>query len=81
MNLKNIQTEVDASFLYGLLAEKEKDQNVKEIFLQMSAIEKSHAVAFLQKVGLTEKDMPKPSTRAKVLKKIGDWRFWDRIKF
>ena len=53
MNLKNIQTEVDASFLYGLLAEKEEDQNVKEIFLQMSAIEKSHAVAFLQKVGLT----------------------------
>ena len=51
MNLKNIQTEVDASFLYGLLAEKEEDQNVKEIFSQMSAIEKSHAVAFLQKVG------------------------------
>ena len=50
MNLKNIQTEVDASFLYGLLAEKEEDQNVKEIFLQMSAIEKSHAVTFLQKV-------------------------------
>ena len=35
MNLKNIQTEVDASFLYGLLAEKEEDQNVKEVFLQM----------------------------------------------
>ena len=47
----------------------------------MSAIEKSHAVAFLQKVGLTEKDMPKPSTRAKILKKIGDWRFCDRIRF
>ena len=81
MNLKNIQTEVDASFLHSLLAEKEEDQNVKEIFSQMSAIEKSHAVAFLQKVGLTEKDMPKPSTRAKVLKKIGDWRFCDRIRF
>ena len=64
MNLKNIQTEVDASFLYGLLAEKEEDQNVKEVFLQMSEIEKSHAVAFLQTVGLTEKDRPHPSTSA-----------------
>ena len=79
MNLKNIQTEVDASFLYGLLAEKEEDQNVKEIFLQMSAIEKSHAVAFLQKVGLTEKDMPKPSTRAKILKKIGGILGYDYV--
>lgn len=39
----------------------------------MSAIEKSHAVAFLQKVGLTEKDMPKPSTRAKFLKKLEEF--------
>ena len=79
MNLQNIQTEVDASFLYALLAEKEEDQNVKEVFLEMSQIEKSHAVAFLEKVGLTEKDMPKPSGRAKTLKTIGGILGYDYI--
>jgi len=73
MNLKNIQTEVDASFLYGLLAEKEEDQNVKEIFSQMSAIEKSHAVAFLQKVGLTEKTCRNLLPEQKFLKKLEEF--------
>lgn len=79
MNLKNIQTEVDASFLYQLLAEKEEDPNVKEVFQQMAEIEKSHAVAFLHKIGLTEKDIPKPSGRAKILKKIGAILGYDYI--
>jgi rubrerythrin len=79
MNLKNIQTEVDASYLYGVLAEKEEDQNVKEVFAEMSEIEKSHAVAFLKKVGLSENQMPKPSTRAKILKKIGGILGYDYI--
>lgn len=79
MNLKNIQTEVDASYLYGILAEKEEDENVKEIFMQMSEIEKSHATAFLQKIGLTDKEMPKPSRRAKMLKSIGGILGYDYI--
>lgn len=79
MNHKNIQTEVDASFLYQLLAEKEEDPNVKEVFQQMAEIEKSHAVAFLHKIGLTEKDIPKPSGRAKILKKIGAILGYDYI--
>ncbi|OWK73971.1 rubrerythrin family protein [Flavobacteriaceae bacterium JJC] len=79
MNLKNIQTEVDASFLYGILAEKEENKNVKEVFRQMSEIEKSHALAFLKKTGLTENQMPKPSGRAKTLKVIGSLIGYDYV--
>lgn len=79
MNLKNIQTEVDASYLYALLAEKEEDENAKEVFSQMSEIEKSHAVAFLEKAGLSPDKMPKPSGRAKTLKLIGGILGYDYV--
>ena len=49
VDIKHIQTEVDASFLYGVLAKNEEDTNVAEVFKQMSEIELSHAVAFLKK--------------------------------
>ena len=49
VNLKNIQTEVDASFLYKILADNEGDANVANVFHQMSEIEHSHAVAFMKK--------------------------------
>lgn len=71
INLKNIQTEVDASFLYNLLAENEEDKNVANVFRQMSEIEHGHAVAFLKKNNLEESKLPLPSRRAKTLKTIG----------
>ena len=71
MNLKNVQTEVDASFLYSILAENEKDETIAHVFREMSAIERGHAVAFLRKINLDESQMPQPSRRAKVLKSIG----------
>lgn len=71
IDLKNIQTEVDASFLYGLLAEHEEDENVANVFRQMSEIEKGHALAFLLKNKMNVSQMPKPSNRAKILKTIG----------
>jgi VIT1/CCC1 family predicted Fe2+/Mn2+ transporter len=71
MNIKNIQTEVDASYLYKVLSENEKDPSVASIFRQMSEIEHGHAVSFLHKNGLGESSMPQPSTRAKILRKIG----------
>lgn len=71
IDLKNIQTEVDASFLYGLLAEHEGDENVANVFRQMSEIEKGHALAFLQKNKMNVSQMPDPSSRAKILKTIG----------
>src|SRR5665647_2865418 len=46
---KNIQTEVDAGYLYKKLAENETDETIANVFRQMSEIEKSHAEAFLQK--------------------------------
>lgn len=50
INLKNIQTEIDASFLYKVLAENEKDLNISNIFTQMSEIELGHAHAFMKKI-------------------------------
>lgn len=70
-DLRCIQTEVDASYLYSKLAEKEEDKNVADIFQQMSDIEKGHAEAFLKKIGLTPDKMPPPSFRAKTLNRIG----------
>lgn len=71
MNLQNIQTEIDASFLYELLAEHEADENVAHVFRQMSEIEYSHAIAFAKSNNLPLTALPKPSNRAKVLKFIG----------
>ncbi len=77
--LENIQIEVDASFLYKILAENEKDLNVAHVFQEMSDIEKSHALAFLKKHGLSEDNLPKPSRRAKMLHFIGKVFGYDYI--
>ena len=79
MNLKNIQTEVDASFLYKLLAENESDEHVAAVFQQMSEIEMSHAIAFAAKHALAETDLPKPSGRAKTLRLIGKLIGYDYV--
>lgn len=69
---KNIQTEVDASFLYNKLAEAESDETVANVFRQMSAIEKGHAEAFLNKINRgSPAPFPQPSLRAKILNTIG----------
>jgi VIT1/CCC1 family predicted Fe2+/Mn2+ transporter len=71
LNLKNIQTEVDAAHLYGVLADSEKDQAIADIFREMSGIEEGHAKAFAKKNGLSEAQLPKPSWRARTLVRIG----------
>ena len=71
VSLKNIQTEIDASFLYGILAKNEVDENVASVFSQMSDIEHGHAMAFMAKNELHLSKLPQPSTRAKVLHTIG----------
>lgn len=70
-NLQSIQVEVDASFLYALLAEHEQDEHVAKVFREMSEIEMGHAKAFLKSKGLEESAMPSPSGRAKTLRFIG----------
>lgn len=79
MNLQSIQTEVDASFLYGILAENEEDPNVARIFRQMSEIEHDHAIAFLTKNNLPVSQLPKPSRRARILNRIGKLVGYDFI--
>lgn len=77
---KNIQTEVDASYLYARLADNESDASVANIFRQMSEIEMSHAKAFAQKNGLALlDDLIKPSIRAKALNLIGKVFGYDYI--
>jgi VIT1/CCC1 family predicted Fe2+/Mn2+ transporter len=75
--LKNIQTEIDASYLYQILSENEVDQQVAYIFKQMSEIEYSHAIAFSKEYNI--QILPKPSLRAKVLKYIGKTFGYDYI--
>jgi rubrerythrin len=60
MNFKSIQTEIDASYLYQILAENEEDETVKEIFTEMSDIEKGHAISFLKTKALLKKICQNP---------------------
>lgn len=76
---KNIQTEIDASYLYGILADNEKNQQVASIFRQMSEIEKSHAMAFMTKHGITLETFPAPSGRAKMIHLIGKVLGYDYV--
>lgn len=71
MRNKNIQTEVDAWFLYQKLAEHEPDATIAKVFRQMSEIEKSHAEAFIKQENMSAEDLMRPSWRAKTLNTIG----------
>lgn len=69
---KNLQTEVDACYLYNKLAEVEDDKTVANVFRQMSEIEKGHAEAFIKKISPGKNGiLPQPSFRAKTLNAIG----------
>ena len=67
----SVQTEIDASFLYGRLADTEPDDMVARVFRQMSDIERGHAEAFAAKAGLPASVLQRPSGRARVLDRIG----------
>ncbi len=71
MNLKNIQTEIDACFLYQKLAENEPDEVIAGVFLKMSEIEKGHAIAFATKLNLNTDNFLQPSWRARTINLIG----------
>jgi VIT1/CCC1 family predicted Fe2+/Mn2+ transporter len=68
----NLQTEIDACFLYQKLAENEKDETLANVFRQMSEIERGHAKAFAKKENISlENLINQPSWRAKTLDRIG----------
>lgn len=71
MKNNNIQTEIDACFLYQKLADHEADATIANVFSQMSEIEKGHAEAFAKKANLSLASLMRPSWRAKTLNIIG----------
>ncbi|MBL0051912.1 MAG: VIT1/CCC1 transporter family protein [Bacteroidetes bacterium] len=71
MKNKNIQTEIDASYLYQKLSDNETDETIKYVFRQMSEIEKGHAEAFAKKENISLQNLMIPSWRAKTLNTIG----------
>lgn len=68
---KNLQTEIDAGYLYQKLADHEQDVTVAHVFAQMSEIENGHAQAFANASLLDPARIPGPSLRAKTLNMIG----------
>ena len=79
IDFKNIQTEIDASYLYKILADQEEDKNVANVFQQMSEIELGHATAFMKSNNMDTTIMPSPSIRARILNKIGKLLGYDYI--
>ena len=75
---RNIQTEIDAGFLYQKLSEHEPDKVLAKVYSQMSEIENSHARAFASKENVTP-ELMKPSWRAKTLNTIGSIFGYDYV--
>ncbi|MEP7264926.1 MAG: VIT1/CCC1 transporter family protein, partial [Bacteroidota bacterium] len=71
MQNKNIQTEIDASYLYNKLAEHEEDATIANVYRQMSEIEKGHAEAFSRKENISIENLMQPSWRALTWNTIG----------
>ncbi len=77
--LHHLQEEIDAAFLYRILADLIKDENKKEIYLKLANVEDKHIIAWreiLEKNNYTIKKM-EPSFQAKLMvwvsKKFGTW--------
>jgi len=79
MNNKNVQTEIDACYLYRKLAEHESDETVANVFRQMSEIEQGHAEAFARIVNIPTENLIRPSWRAKTLNLIGKIFGYDQV--
>ena len=75
----NIQTEIDAYYLYKLLSEKEENPEIGNIFRQMSEIEKSHALTFMKNQNIKSDPFPSPSTRVRMLEFLGKIMGYDFV--
>lgn len=71
MKNKNIQTEIDACYLYQKLAEHESDPAIAHVYRQMSEIEKGHAEAFAKNRSICIENLIQPSWRARTFNLIG----------
>jgi len=54
MKNKNLQTEIDASYLYQQLADHEQDKVVAHVFQMMSEIERGHVKAFAARENISD---------------------------
>ncbi len=79
MKNRNLQTEIDASYLYAQLAEHEGDALMADVFRQMSEIEMGHALAFAKAKGIAVEDLSKPSWRARTINRIGKMFGYDYV--
>jgi vacuolar iron transporter family protein len=71
MKRSNLQTEIDACYLYQKLAEHEEDPVIANVFRQMSEIEGGHVKAFAAKENIPVNQLPGPSWRARTFNLIG----------
>ncbi|MBK8390326.1 MAG: VIT1/CCC1 transporter family protein [Saprospiraceae bacterium] len=64
-----IQTESDAAYMYEQLALMQEDEQIRQFYMEMAAIEGGHRDSFLKEIGETFPTFktPVPSTRAKIL--------------
>jgi len=79
MKNKNVQTEIDACYLYRKLAQHESDETVANVFRQMSEIEQGHAEAFARIVNIPTENLIRPSWRAKTMNMIGMIFGYDQV--
>jgi VIT1/CCC1 family predicted Fe2+/Mn2+ transporter len=79
MKNKSLQTEIDACYLYSVLAKNEQDEAIANVFRQMSEIEQSHAEAFARRENISIENLIKPSWRAKTLNLIGKIFSYDYV--
>ena len=61
MKHKNLQTEIDASYLYRKLAEHEQYTTIAEVSRQMRYIENGHATALVKNENVSLEKLQKPS--------------------
>jgi VIT1/CCC1 family predicted Fe2+/Mn2+ transporter len=78
---KQLQIEIDTSFLYKKLSENTQDAGAAEIYKTMSAIEGTHASKILQKIHISDRtgDFPPPSGHAKIQVKLASVFGWQMI--
>ncbi len=71
--LDQLQVEVDASYLYGVLSANSKEEELASVYRQMSDIEKGHAAKVMDRLRDSGFDpvMPRPSLRARTQVRLG----------
>ena len=78
---KQLQIEIDTSFLYKKLSENTLDKTVADIYKTMSSIEGTHAMKIISKIRNYDKSagFPSPSLHAKIQVRLASVFGWQMI--